>query len=132
MSVPDTNALPPAPLRMKTRTCGSASTFSHALTSASYIAHVIALRACGRLKVRKANGGSIWNRVSDTFPPRARRRFNHEGREGHEGFYGLRVLRDLRGSIDRNGSNQWSARGAACHRSHAGDGGTVLHHAARR
>src|SRR5215471_16687519 len=64
MSVPDTNALPPAPFRMKTRMSGSVSTFSQAATSASYMAHVIALRACGRLKVSTANGGSIWKMVS--------------------------------------------------------------------
>src|SRR5215468_12436248 len=89
MSVPETNALPPAPLRMKTRTCESASTVSHALTSASYIAHVIALRACGRLKVRKAHGGSIWKMVSasDKVPPMAQRPIQS------------RILRDLRGSI---------------------------------
>jgi hypothetical protein len=64
MSVPETNAFPPAPLRMKTRTWGLVSTSSHARRSASYIAHVIALRACGRLKVRTAKGGSIWKMVS--------------------------------------------------------------------
>src|ERR1051325_7753189 len=69
MSVPDTNALPPAPLRMNTRTSALLSTSSHAASSASYIAHVIALRACGRLNVRTANGGSIWKSVSDTWPP---------------------------------------------------------------
>src|SRR5215510_11787452 len=105
MSVPDTNAFPPAPLRMKTRTCGSASTVSHARTSASYIAHVMALRACGRLKVRKANGGSIWKMVSvdDTggLLSRTRRRFYPRRSRRSRRYLGkklimLRVLRDLR------------------------------------
>src|SRR6478672_4154156 len=69
MSVPDTNALPPAPFKISTRTCALPSTSSHAASSASYIAHVIALRACGRLKVSTANGGSIWKVVSDKAPP---------------------------------------------------------------
>src|SRR5690349_17765587 len=96
MSVPDTNALPPAPFKMNTRTCGLLSTSSQAASSASYIAHVIALRACGRLKVSTASGASIWKMVSDKSPPK---RFNHEGRERREAFLVLRIRRVLHGSI---------------------------------
>ena len=73
MSVPDANALPPAPLRMNTRTFASWSTRSQAAASASYMPQVIALRASGRLNVRVANGPSMSNRVSgaDMAPPRA-------------------------------------------------------------
>ena len=54
MSVPETNARPPAPRRTRTRIPSSASTSSQRSWSASYIAKVIALRACGRLKVMTA------------------------------------------------------------------------------
>src|SRR5262245_53032079 len=71
MSVPDTNALPPAPFRINTRIASSPSTRSHASTSASYIAHVIALRASGRLNVRIASGPSTPN-IVDTNASRLR------------------------------------------------------------
>src|SRR5438094_5072121 len=64
MSVPATNALPPAPRRINTRIVASESARSHASTSASYIRHVMALRASGRLKVSVASGASTSNRVS--------------------------------------------------------------------
>ena len=54
MSVPATNALPPAPRRTSTRTSSSASTASQCATSASYIAKVIALCASGRSNVTHA------------------------------------------------------------------------------
>src|SRR4051794_5299294 len=54
MSVPETNARPPAPRSTRTRMASSASTSSQRSTRPSYIANVIALRACGRLKVRTA------------------------------------------------------------------------------
>ena len=54
MSVPATNALPPAPRRTITRTSSSASTRSQHATSSSYIANVIALCASGRLNVTQA------------------------------------------------------------------------------
>src|SRR3982751_3786875 len=59
MSVPATNALPPAPRRTRTRIAASVSTRSQASTSASYIAQVIALRASGRLKVSVAIGPAV-------------------------------------------------------------------------
>src|SRR6185369_6065324 len=71
MSVPDTNACPPAPRRISTRIDASASTRSHAATSASYIAHVIALRASGRLNVRIASGPST-SKIVDTTSSAAR------------------------------------------------------------
>src|SRR2546427_3885706 len=107
MSVPDTNALPPAPRRMKTRTCGSASTFSHAASSASYIANVIALRASGRLNVRNANGGSISKMVSAVV---------------------MRLLEYLVNESDQ----QRRARRPARRGPYPGDGRPVLHDAARR
>src|SRR3954447_10540019 len=58
MSVPETNALPPAPRRIHTRIASLSSARSHASTRPSYMSHVIALRASGRLKVRKASGPS--------------------------------------------------------------------------
>ena len=58
MSVPATKARSPAPRRTRTLTAGSASAASQASRRASYIAHVIALRAAGRLKVRVATGPS--------------------------------------------------------------------------
>ncbi len=58
MSVPATNALPPAPRRMSTRASGSASTRSQAASSPSYIAQVIAFRAWGRLNVTSLSGPS--------------------------------------------------------------------------
>src|SRR3954469_26040410 len=54
MSVPETNARPPAPRSTRTRRPSSASTSSQRSTRPSYIANVIALRACGRLNVRIA------------------------------------------------------------------------------
>src|SRR5262245_52232121 len=71
MSVPETNAFPPAPLRISTRIASSPSTRSHASTSASYISHVIALRASGRLNVRIASGPSTTN-IVDTNASRLR------------------------------------------------------------
>ena len=50
MSVPAAKA-PPAPRMMSTRTSRSASAVSQASTSASYMSHVSALRASGRLNV---------------------------------------------------------------------------------
>src|SRR6185436_16645276 len=50
MSVPAANA-PPDPRMMRTRTSPLASAASQASTSASYISHVIALRAAGRFSV---------------------------------------------------------------------------------
>src|SRR5262245_16583296 len=49
----------------KTRTSGVASTRSHAATRASYISHVSAFRASGRLKVSVATGPLIANSVDD-------------------------------------------------------------------
>src|SRR5580765_6575059 len=83
MSVPATNALPPAPFRMSTLMAASPSARSHASTSASYMRHVIALRASGRLNVSVASGGSTANRLSvdiGRFFPRSHAR-------------GLRILR---------------------------------------
>ena len=57
MSVPATKASPVARIT-NTRMAGSASTRSQASTSASYIAHVIALPASGRLNVKNATGPS--------------------------------------------------------------------------
>src|SRR5262245_46231541 len=54
MSVPATNAFSPAPVRTRTRISSCAATCSQTRTSASYIAHVIALRASGRLNVTHA------------------------------------------------------------------------------
>ena len=51
MSVPETKALPPAPRR--TKTCTEGSRLVQISPSRSYIAKVMALRACGRLKVTK-------------------------------------------------------------------------------
>src|SRR5581483_9736868 len=59
MSVPATNALPPAPRSTSSLTPASASTRSHAATSASYISQVIALRAPGRLNVSVAIGPAV-------------------------------------------------------------------------
>src|SRR4029453_6485909 len=64
MSVPATNASP-APRRTKTRMCSVASTSSHARASASYTAHVMALRASGRLNVKYATGPSDVNNTSE-------------------------------------------------------------------
>jgi hypothetical protein len=63
MSVPEMKAFPPAPRRMRTRRSLSRSIRSHASRSASYIVHVIALRASGRLKVRIASGPCVSNVV---------------------------------------------------------------------
>src|SRR5262245_28832637 len=71
MSVPATKALPPAPRRISTRIVSSRSTRSHASTSASYISHVIALRASGRLNVRIASGPSD-EKIVDTNPSAVR------------------------------------------------------------
>src|SRR4051795_11583416 len=49
MSVPATNARPPAPRSTSTRTPSSSSARLQASSSPSYIANVIALRASGRL-----------------------------------------------------------------------------------
>src|SRR4051812_2634527 len=54
MSVPETKALSPAPVRISTRTRSSCSTYAQQSYSPSYIAQVSALRACGRLNVRSA------------------------------------------------------------------------------
>src|SRR3954471_24578082 len=54
MSVPATNALPPAPRRTMTFSSSSASTASQCWTSWSYIANVIALWASGRSNVTRA------------------------------------------------------------------------------
>src|SRR3954466_2909674 len=54
MSVPATNALPPAPRRTTALTASSASTASQCSTSRSYIANVIALCASGRSNVSQA------------------------------------------------------------------------------
>src|SRR3954471_16072270 len=54
MSVPATNALPPAPRRTMTLSSSSASTASQCSTSWSYIANVIALCASGRSNVTQA------------------------------------------------------------------------------
>ncbi len=56
MSVPATNALPPAPRSTSARTSSSASARSQASNSSSYIANVIALCASGRLNVTHAAG----------------------------------------------------------------------------
>src|ERR1041384_1301503 len=66
MSVPATNALPPAPRRINTRIAPSSSTRSQARISASYISQVIALRDSGRLNVRIASGPSTANIVDTT------------------------------------------------------------------
>src|SRR5215468_3662756 len=58
MSVPATNALPPAPRRTSTRTEESRSTSSQTSLKRSYMFHVIALRAAGRLNVRVTMGPS--------------------------------------------------------------------------
>jgi hypothetical protein len=60
MSVPATNARPPAPLSTITRTLWSASTASQQSTSWSYISNVIALRASGRSNVTHA----VWSSTS--------------------------------------------------------------------
>ena len=51
MSVPDTNARPPAPRNTITFTPSSASAVSHAACSPSYMSNVIALCWAGRSKV---------------------------------------------------------------------------------
>ncbi len=56
MSVPATNAFPPAPRSTIARTSSSPSARSHASNSSSYIANVIALWASGRSKVTHAAG----------------------------------------------------------------------------
>src|SRR4030095_9653169 len=63
MSVPAAKASPAA-RTTNTRTVSSASTRSHASTSASYIGHVRAFRACGRLNVRNASGPAVSNGAS--------------------------------------------------------------------
>jgi hypothetical protein len=66
MSVPVQNT---APLARTTnaRSSGDASTRSQALVSASYIAHVIALPASGRLMVKNATGPRDMKSVVDAF-----------------------------------------------------------------
>src|SRR5215203_1687112 len=54
MSVPETNALSPAPRSTSTRTRSSCSTCSQQAYRPSYMAHVSALRAWGRLNVSSA------------------------------------------------------------------------------
>src|SRR5262245_30422842 len=110
MSVPATNA-PPAPRSTKTRKPGSASTRSQAETSASYMPHVMALRASGRLKVRKATGPSMSKSVSEV---------------------------DTRGSSKTHSQHTYDcecgqgARWSAGARCHPGDGRTVLRDATMR
>ena len=59
MSVPDTNAFPPAPRRTSVRIPSEASAVSHASTRAWYISQVIAFRTSGRLKVSVASGPTV-------------------------------------------------------------------------
>ena len=67
MSVPETNDLSPAPVRISTRTSGSLSSASHVSCRCSYISNVIALRASGRLNVMVATlpsrATSSWSAV---------------------------------------------------------------------
>src|SRR5207245_5857489 len=56
MSVPATNALPPAPVNTTARTERSALIAAQASTNSSYMFHVSALRASGRLKVIHLTG----------------------------------------------------------------------------
>src|SRR4051794_8725281 len=53
MSVPDANALSPAPVRTSTLRLSSEFAASQISARRSYIAKVSALRACGRLKVMR-------------------------------------------------------------------------------
>ena len=53
MSVPDANALSPAPVKISTLIDLSAFACSQISARRSYIANVKALRACGRLKVTR-------------------------------------------------------------------------------
>src|SRR5256885_16030500 len=65
MSVPATNAWPPAPRKVTTRTAASPESRWQISTSASYIAHVIALRAAGRSNTTRATPSAT---VSRTVP----------------------------------------------------------------
>src|SRR3979409_774919 len=69
MSVPATNALSPAPRNTRTLTRSSASTCSQQSYRPSYMAQVSALRAWGRLKVRKAMAPSHPYSNSAVFGP---------------------------------------------------------------
>ena len=59
MSLPETNALSPAPRKMTTRISGLLARESQILLSSSYIGQVSALRAAGLLKVTHATFPSI-------------------------------------------------------------------------
>ena len=59
MSLPDTNALSPAPLKMATRMDGLMAKASQIDLSSSYMGQVMALRAAGLLKVMRAIAPSI-------------------------------------------------------------------------
>lgn len=63
MSVPATNALPPAPRKVATRTDGSERMRSQASANCSYIVQVMALRALGRSNVTWAMPPSIVQRT---------------------------------------------------------------------
>src|SRR5688572_6804729 len=64
MSVPATKACPPAPRSVATRTEPSAARRSQIATSASYIGHVIALRAAGRSNTMAATPSARLRRTS--------------------------------------------------------------------
>src|SRR3954463_2994064 len=64
MSVPATNARSPVPFRIATRTSSRRSTSSQYSTSRSYMFHVSAFIASGRLNVIVATGPSTSNRIS--------------------------------------------------------------------
>src|SRR5262245_36245366 len=93
MSVPATNAWPPAPRSTRTRIASSASTSAQARARPSYMLHVSALRAAGRLKVSVMIGPSRAIRISSVptlvyrSPCRSARRHapvDQELRTGHE------------------------------------------------
>src|SRR5262249_35299701 len=67
MSVPETKALSPAPVRISTLTLSSCSTCSQQSYSPSYMAQVRALRACGRLNVSRATAPRRSYRSSSVF-----------------------------------------------------------------
>ena len=79
-----------------------ASTRSQASTSASYMSHVMALRASGRLKVRIASGPSVSNGV--------RQHFRHQSRV--RSYHDPRALDGLRGARRHAGDGR--ARSARC------------------
>src|SRR5215212_2705611 len=64
MSVPETNALPPAPLKMATRMSSRPSSSSQYETSRSYMFQVSAFIASGRLNVIVAIWPLTSNRIS--------------------------------------------------------------------